>query len=193
MKTHPRNYIVLHPLFEELFWNVRHRLKDGLFMADLLGLNRCGEVEDGLALMQIAYIDGALALVKAARLSYVAGNSESMAELYDHLERSILLDGNTGTDREFYGAKSNAAGQQALSLLLTRKNRTQQETDEDMRRGLGGMSMGRSVNDAAKRIFQPDVDRRVALQLGQAMDQAREGAKKAAQNSQAKAGQKTPN
>ena len=83
MKTHPRNYIVLHPLFEELFWNVRHRLKDGLFMADLLGLNRCGEVEDGLALMQIAYIDGALALAKAARLSYVAGNSESMAELYE--------------------------------------------------------------------------------------------------------------
>jgi len=50
------------------------------------------------------------------------------------------------------------------------------------------MSLGRSVNDAAKRIFQPDVDHRVALQLGQVMDQAREKAKKAAQNSQDKSG-----
>src|SRR6266446_5303883 len=97
-------------------------------------------------------------------------------------------DGNAGTDRGLYGAKLNVAGHQALALLLAKKSHAQHETDEDMRRGLGGMSLGRSVNDAAKRIFQPDVDHRVALQLGQVMDQAREKAKKVAQDNQDKSG-----
>ena len=54
--------------------------------------------------------------------------------------------------------KLNAAGHQALELLLTKRSRAQHEADEDMRRGLGGMSLSRSVNEAAKKIFQPDVD-----------------------------------
>jgi hypothetical protein len=41
-------------LFSELFWNVRHRLKDGIFMADLLCLHRVGEVDLELALMRLA-------------------------------------------------------------------------------------------------------------------------------------------
>ena len=178
-------------LFSELFWDIRHRLKDGLFMADLLCLDRIGEVDPGLALMRLAYTQGAVPLARAAGLAHLAPNSESTRELYDRFERSILLDGNAGADRRLYGAKVNAAGHQALSLLLARKNRAPQEFDEDMRRGLGGMSVSRSVNDAAKRIFQPDLDRRVALQLGLEMEQAR--AKKAAQNSQGKSGQKAPN
>jgi hypothetical protein len=179
-------------LFSELFWNVRHRLEDDLFMADLLFLDRFGEQDDGLALMQIAYTEGALAFARAARLVHVAPSSESTPELYDRLERSILLDANAGADRRLYGAKLNAAGNQALSLLLARKNHAQQEIDEDMRRGLGGMSVSRSVNDAVEKIFKPDVDRRVALQLGQVTDQAREQAKKDAQNSQDKSGHKEP-
>jgi len=56
------------------------------------------------------------------------------------------------------------------------------------------MSVSRSFNDAAKKIFQPDLDRRVALQLGLVMEQAREAqAKKAAQDSQDKSGHKPPN
>src|SRR5712675_627407 len=42
-------------LFSELFWNVRHRLEDDIFMADLLCLNSFGEQDDAMALMQIAY------------------------------------------------------------------------------------------------------------------------------------------
>jgi hypothetical protein len=181
-------------LFGELFWNIRYRLNDAVFVADLLCLDTVGEVDLGLALMRLAYTQGAVTLARATGLAHLAPNSESTQELYDRLERSILLDGNAGTHRGLYGPKVNAPGHQALSLLLARKNRALQEADEDMRRGLGGMSVSRSVNDAAKRIFQPDLDRRVALQLGQAMEQAREAeATKAAQNSQDKSGHKTPN
>ncbi len=181
-------------LFCELFWNIRHRLKDGIFMADLLCLDRVGEVDLVSALMRLANTQGAVPLARAAGLVHMAQNSESTPELYDRLERSILLDGNAGTDRKLYGPKVNTPGHQALSLLLARKNRAAQELDEDMRRGLGGMSVSRSVNEAARRIFQPDLDRRVALQLGLVMEQAREAeGKKAAQNNQDKSAHKPPN
>jgi hypothetical protein len=64
-------------LFSELFWNVRHRLEDGIFMADLLHLNSFGEQDDSMALMQIAYEEGPLAFARAARLVHVAPNSQS--------------------------------------------------------------------------------------------------------------------
>jgi hypothetical protein len=169
-------------LFSELFWNVRYRLKDGIFVADLLCLDKFGEVEDGLALIQLGYRQGAAPLLKVLGLGD-SSDPENTPELYDRLERSILLDATAGTDRKLYGSKLNPAGHQALSLLLARKNRAQPELDEDMRRGLAGMSMAKSINEAARKIFQPDVDRRVALQLGQMLDEAKElDAKKAPQN-----------
>jgi hypothetical protein len=93
-----------------------------------------------------------------------------------------------------YGPEANAALDQAIALLLARKKQAVQDLDVDMRRGLGGMSMSRSVNDAAKRIFQPDLERRVALQLGLVMEQARETrAKKTSQNSSDESAHKAPN
>jgi hypothetical protein len=89
-----------------------------------------------------------------------------MPELYDRLEQNILLDATVGTDRGLYASEVNAPLDRAVKLLLARRKHAVQEQDEDMRGGLGGMSMSKSINDAAKRIFQPDVNRRLALQLG---------------------------
>jgi hypothetical protein len=43
-----------------------------------------------------------------------------------------------------------------------------------MRRGLGGMSVAMAVKEDVQKIFAGDVNRRVALQLGQAVEHARE-------------------
>ena len=82
--------------------------------------------------------------------------------------------------------KANPTLREARVLLLARKKQAEQELDEDMRRGLGGMSLSVSVNEDVKKILQGDVNRRVALQLGQTIEAAREAqAKKIAVHNQA--------
>jgi len=77
-------------------------------------------------------------------------------------------------------------------LLLGRKNSAKQEVDDDMRRGLGGMSLAMAVNEDVQKIFEGDVNRRVALQLGQATEQAREAQAKAAPQTKPNSDAKSP-
>ncbi len=173
-------------LFSQLFWNVGPWLKDGAHMADLLRLNTAGAVDPGLALLRLAYAQGALRLARTVGLVHAASNPESLPELYDRLESGIVASANVGMDHGLYGPKANPTLREARVLLLARKQQAEQELDEDMRRGLGGMSLSMSVNEDVKKIFQGDVNRRVALQLGQTMEAAREAqAKKIALHNQA--------
>jgi hypothetical protein len=96
-----------------------------------------------------------------------------MAELYDRLERGIVTSASLGMDRGLYGRESNPTLGDARALLLGKQKHTHEE-DDDMRRGLGAMSLSMSVNEDVKKIFQEDLDRRIALQLGQVMQPARE-------------------
>jgi hypothetical protein len=90
-----------------------------------------------------------------------------LAEQYDRLERRIVSRANVGMDYGLDEPQANPTLREARALLLARKKQAEQEQDDDMRRGLGGMSLSMSVNKEVEKIFQGDVDRRVALQLGQ--------------------------
>jgi len=109
-----------------------------------------------------------------------------MAEQYDRLERRIVSFANVGMDYGLNEPKTNPTLRGALALLLARKKQVEQEQDEDMRRGLGGMSLSVSVNEEVQKIFQGDVDRRVALQLGQMTKEGQEAQAKGALNAQVK-------
>ena len=139
-----------------------------------------------MAVVSSSYAQGALRLARAVGLGHAASNPESFPELYDRLESGIVASANLGMDHGLYGPKANPTLREARMLLLARKQQAEQELDEDMRRGLGGMSLSMSVNEDVKKIFQGDVNRRVALQLGQTMEAAREAqAKNTAVHNQA--------
>ena len=173
-------------LFSQLFWNVGRWLKDGTYMTDLLRLNTVEPVDPALALMRFGYAEGALRLARTVGLAQGASSPESMAEQYDRLERRIVSRANVGMDYGLDGPKANPTLRGAQALLLARKKLVEQEQDEDMRRGLGGMSLSVSVNEEVQKIFQGDVDRRVALQFGQMTKEGRETQAKGALNAQVK-------
>lgn len=171
-------------LFSQLFWNVRRWLKDGTYMTDLLRLNTVGPVDPALALMQLGYDEGALRLARTVGLARGASSPESLAEQYDRLERRIVSRANVAMDYGLDDPKGNPTLREARALLLARKKQAVQELDDDMRRGLGGMSLSMSVNKEVEKIFQGDVDRRVALQLGQTTKERLEVQAKGALNAE---------
>src|SRR5437899_33075 len=62
------------------------------------------------------------------------------------------------------GAKDNTALAKAFQLMLLEKNTHGVALDDDDVRGLGGMSMGRSLMETFLEITRPDVERQLALQ-----------------------------
>jgi hypothetical protein len=54
----------------------------------------------------------------------------------------------------------------ARSVLNSSKNSGERQKDDDSRRGLAGMSMGMSINESFMRIMRPDLQSRLAAQLG---------------------------
>ena len=71
-----------------------------------------------------------------------------------------------GLDLDLTSAKDNPALVQALKLMLVESKQQGAGLDEDARRGLEGMSMGRSLTETFLEITRPDVARQLALQNG---------------------------
>jgi hypothetical protein len=181
---------VVH-LFSFLFWNVGPWLNDGAHMAELLNLNELEPGDPGTALAQLAYLEGPFRLARAVGLPRIASAPESVSELHDRLERGILVRANAVVDRKSFSPKLRPIIRDGETLVLARKKPTNKE-DDDMRRGLGGMSLAMAVNDDVQKIFEGDVNRRVALQLGQAVEHARETQGKDPAQTKQKAEGKSP-
>ncbi len=76
--------------------------------------------------------------------------------------------------------------QYARTLIATRRD-MQTQRDDDYRRGLGGMSMSRSINESFMAVMRPDAERRVALLYGIEMEKLNK-AKDAASAAEVKPG-----
>jgi hypothetical protein len=108
-------------LFSVVFWNVGSRLQDYTYMADLLALNRLGAVEPGVALAQMAYREGPLHLARTVGLAHVAPGAETLPELYDRLERGILVRANGIIERKLFDAQARSILRDGQMLLLAEK------------------------------------------------------------------------
>jgi hypothetical protein len=175
-------------LFSLLFWNVFPWLNDGAHMTNLLSLNELEARDSGIALAQLAYQEGPLRLAQTVGLRQVA-LAPDVAKLYHRLERGLLVRANAVIDRRTFARHLQPSLRVGETLLLERKKSATKEVDDDMRRGLGGMSLAMAVNEDVQKIFEGDVNRRVALQLGLAVEQAKEAqTKNATQTKQSSEG-----
>ena len=134
-------------LFSALFWNVR--LSVG---------------PSAVALMQLAYTEGADRLARTVELANETLSPESMPEQYQRLERRIVSRANAGMDYGLNDAKSNPTLRAAQALLLARK-RAEEEKDNDRRRSLDDeMGFGRISADKSCQMIIRQVTQRSAME-----------------------------
>jgi len=170
-------------LFSELHWNFRDRTQEPLYVAQFLfkktrfpdAADKQQEAADpGLRLMRLGYEKGLEALLQAAGPSPFAIES-GIGDAAGRIRGSLLSRAAIGLDMDLTSAKDNPALVQALKLMLLESNQQGAGLDEDARRGLEGMSMGRSLTETFLEITRPDVERQLALQNEQ-FDEQRAGA-----------------
>jgi hypothetical protein len=159
-------------LVDQLFWNLRDRRGEPGYIVQILYRHtrfpgeadrEIEEAQAGLRLIRLGYERGSLAVLQAAGPSALGDQSVTPEMLANHIARTILSRSAIAFDM---GLETKLQ-EQALQLVLqVTKQQAMHPADEDRRRGLAGMSLSCAINDSFMRIMRPDLERRLALQMG---------------------------
>lgn len=188
-------------LFEQLFWNVRDRLEEKLYINQLLykntrfpgpGVRDQEQADPGLRLCRLGYEKGITAVLHAAGVLRLEDGQGDTRRLYEDLEQKLLLQASLGVAQGLVSPAGNPCLPSAMKLQLAKmRQKPEEELDEDARRGLAGMSLSMAVTESFMRLVKPDLDRRLALQRD--MEIQRENEQKAASEKQAEDQDKNEN
>jgi hypothetical protein len=151
-------------LFNELCLNFRDRVGDKLYVAQLLypetrfGLEA---VDMGLQLCRLGYERGYSAVLQAAGPDRLEESPTQAAEGAGGIADALVARSRLAFYMGLRGKESNPELELARQLKLLTVVESRRSTDD-----LTAMSMGRAINESCMRIMKPDIDRRLAAQLG---------------------------
>jgi hypothetical protein len=155
-------------LFSELFWNFRDRVDDPIYVTQLLfrhtrfpGAQE--QADPGLRLVRLGYQKGAQAVLQAAGLATLANKCETAA-VNGQIHSALVSHAALGLDLGLTNEDDNPALAPALQLLLRERAKQGPGLDADDLRGLGGMSLGRSIMETFLEKTRPDIEHQIALQ-----------------------------
>jgi len=164
-------------LVDQLFWNVRDRRKESGYIAQILykktrfpseADRKQEEAQAGLRLIRLGYEKGSLAVLQAAGPSTLVEENVTPEMLAAQITRTILSRSKIALEM---GLETRVQAQALQLVLQAAKQQVRRSDDEDRRRGLAGMSLSCSVNESFMRIMRPDLERRLALQMGLEVEQ----------------------
>jgi hypothetical protein len=160
-------------LYDQLFWNVRDRLNDQLYIAKLvfpetrlvhLKPHYLETASTGQLLLQIAYEYGHEEMERLAGMTRSRNDGKSTEAVAMELESQILKNGSLLAKLGGANQKNSPGMNHAKALLLARqKSKVEAQTSDDIA-GLGAISVSQSIWQTVDRVTGADVARRLAMQ-----------------------------
>ena len=159
-------------IYENLFWNIRDRLPDPAYLTQLifpdtrkveLMPNYLIEEDPQNLVLRITIQHGLKVMEEllGIRNPISEFDSQSQAKSY---EAQIMSAGNFVAKIGFLHQQAAYAISSARHVLQSIKLGGEDQVDDDARRGLEGMSMGRSLTETFMEIAGPDIKRQLMMQ-----------------------------
>jgi hypothetical protein len=154
-------------IFSRLCWNVRVRWNDFGSMTEILQRHslqlRSNNPE--VTLLRVAHRDGFQGVLRALQLN--KPEQQPLKEYLRQIGQEAAPQALSGALQGLFSAKNNEALALMQTLVASENMESANKTpDDDSQRGLGGMSMSMSVNEGARRIFEPELKNMLFQQTG---------------------------
>jgi hypothetical protein len=157
-------------LYSELRWNFRDRVREGLYLAELLypatrfagpKVRALEQADAGLRLCRLGYEKGYRPVLQAAGPDRLEESPRQMADGARKISGSIIMRAGLGFDMGLTSSESNWELKLAQQTKLLSVEKLGQPTDD-----LSAMSVSTACYTSFMRIMQPELERRVAFQQG---------------------------
>jgi hypothetical protein len=154
----------------KLRWNFRDRVREGLFLAELLypetrfagpKVRRLEQADAGLRLCRLGYEKGYRPVLQAAGPDLLEESPTQGADAARKISSSIIVRAGLGFDMGLTSSESNCELKLAQQTKLLSVEELGQSTD-----ALSAMSVSTACYTSFMRIMQPDLERRLAFQQG---------------------------
>jgi hypothetical protein len=154
-------------VFSRLCWNVRVRWNDFGSMTEILQRHSLQLTSDSpeVALLRVAHRHGFQGVLKALQMN--KPEQQPLKAALRQIGQEAAPQALSGALQGLFSAKNNAALALMQTLVASENKESASKTpDDDSQRGLAGMSMSMSVNEAARRIYEPELKNMLFQQTG---------------------------
>jgi hypothetical protein len=141
-------------IFHDLFWNVRERLDEELFMTELLE-------REGSRHMELAYANG-----QAAVRTVIGAQNQSGSELQSDLKHEILAGALKAVRQGRHSRKDNPLLEKACPLLPAGKDSAEDEDQKERKRTFENSHLGQMLEAGFMRQKQREMLERLHIQRG---------------------------